>query len=364
MYLSILIAALQRPPIDPCNPSPCGKGATCSVNRDGNPVCRCEPGLVPKPDTISGCDYECYVDPDCSYGHVCLNHVCAPKPDPCNPSPCGRGAFCVVNRQGNPVCECEPGLVPKPDTITGCDHECYVDPDCASVGYGLVCLKNKCVERPDPCAPSPCGPRTTCVASRDGNPVCRCLPGFVPKPDTITGCGHECTTDPECRRDFGPDYVCEAYKCIPKPDPCHPSPCGPGAYCRMGPYDNAICECEDGLIPKPDTVTGCGPECTVDYDCGRGFICQNQRCVEKPDPCQPSPCGPGAFCMVDGRGNAICKYIRFRFEVAQFSHLPMSLFRCEENKIARIDTIVGCDYECQVDRDCGGGRAFVCTNYR
>ena len=68
--------------------------------------------------------------------------------------------------------------------------------------------------------------------------------------------------------------------------------------------------CQHGLIPKPDTITGCGPECTQDYDCNHGhgnFICQNNFCVEKPDPCDPSPCGPGANCMLDHTGNAICR---------------------------------------------------------
>ena len=69
--------------------------------------------------------------------------------------------------------------------------------------------------------------------------------------------------------------------------------------------------CQHGLIPKPDTITGCGPECTTDYDCNHGhghdFVCQNHFCVEKPDPCDPSPCGPGSNCMLDHTGNAICR---------------------------------------------------------
>ncbi len=296
------------PPVDPCNPSPCGRGTTCTVNRDGNPVCQCQPGLIPKPDTIAGCDVECTVDPDCPYGHVCLQHACVPRPDPCNPSPCGQGTTCTESRDGNPICNCLPGLIPKPDTISGCGPECYTDPDCAAIGYDLVCQNQKCVPRPDPCNPTPCGPRTTCIASRDGNPVCRCQSGFVPKPDTITGCDYECRTDYDCHQEYGRDHVCEAHQCVPRPDPCHPSPCGPGTTCRMGPYDNAICECLPNLVPKPDTVTGCGPECTTDYECGQGFICQNQRCVERPDPCDPSPCGPGAFCTIHN-GNAICKYV-------------------------------------------------------
>ena len=67
--------------------------------------------------------------------------------------------------------------------------------------------------------------------------------------------------------------------------------------------------CEPGLVPKPDTITGCGPECVHDPDCQTGFVCQNQRCIEKPDPCNPSPCGPGATCMVNNLGNPICRLI-------------------------------------------------------
>ena len=39
------------------------------------------------------------------------------------------------------------------------------------------------------------------------------------------------------------------------------------------------------MIPKPDTNTGCGPECVIDPDCSFDHICENQKCVEKPDAC-------------------------------------------------------------------------------
>ena len=45
---------------------------------------------------------------------------------------------------------------------------------------------------------------------------------------------------------------------------------------------NPICRCEPGLIPKPDTITGCGPECTRDPECQQGYVCQSQRCVPRP----------------------------------------------------------------------------------
>ena len=74
------------------------------------------------------------------------------------------------------------------------------------------------------------------------------------------------------------------------------------------------------MIPKPDTITGCGPECVRDPDCQYGEVCLNQRCVEKPDPCDPNPCGPGAVCMTNGIGNAICRYVESPEDL--YSHGP------------------------------------------
>jgi len=320
---------------DPCSPSPCGPGTTCTVNRDGNPECRCVPGFTPNPDTITGCKPECNIDPDCRMGMVCRAHRCAAKPDPCQPNPCGPGARCNVNNAGNAICTCEPGLIPKPDTITGCGPECVRDPDCQQ---GYICQSQRCVVKPDPCDPNPCGPGAECSVTRTGNAICRCQPGLIPNPDTISGCKPECVIDPDCQRGF----VCQNQKCIEKPDPCVPSPCGPGADCSVTRTGNAICRCQPGLIPNPDTISGCKPECVVDPDCQRGFVCQTQRCVEKPDPCDPSPCGPGAVCTVNIAGNPIC--------------------RCEPGLIPKPDTITGCGPECTRDPECQQG--YVCQSQR
>ena len=59
----------------------------------------------------------------------------------------------------------------------------------------------------------------------------------------------------------------------------------------------------------PDSISGCGPECLRDSDCPGELICkyQIQRCIPKPNPCDPSPCGHGTFCMVDSHGSAVCR---------------------------------------------------------
>merc|ERR1711963_1349337 len=329
-----------RAPTNPCVPSPCGQGTTCTINAAGNAICNCLPGLIPKPDTITGCGPECTTDRECRSGQVCLNQRCVDEPDPCNPSPCGPGARCSAPKQGNryanPICRCEPGLIPNPDTITGCKPECVRDPDCST---GYVCENQRCIEKPDPCNPSPCGPGARCMTNGNGNAICRCEPGLIPKPDTITGCGPECVIDPDCPG----DYVCESQKCIPRPAPCVPSPWGPGARCTVGPSGNPICRCEPGLIPNPDTITGCKPECVRDPDCpGRDYICENQKCVLKPDPCDPSPCGPGTRCMSNKIGNPIC--------------------RCLEGLIPKPDTITGCGPECERGPDCKTG--YICKNQK
>lgn len=177
-----------------------------------------------------------------------------------------------IPQEGRPFCKCPEGLVPDPTP------------------------EIKCLEPTDPCNPSPCGPGTSCTPNRDGNPICRCLAGLIPKPDTITGCGPECVVDPDCRSGF----VCENQRCLERPDPCNPSPCGPGTTCTTNSNGNPVCKCQSGLIPKPDTITGCGPECNIDPDCTLGYICSQQRCVERPDPCQPSPCGTGALSTPSG----------------------------------------------------------------
>jgi len=336
----VLVPRSTRPPSNPCQPSPCGPNTICTVNGVGNAICNCVPGMIPKPDTITGCGPECVRDPDCSTGEVCLNQRCVDEPDPCNPSPCGPGAVCsapkVGNRFSNPICRCEPGLIPKPDTITGCGPECVIDPDCSS---GYVCQNKRCIEKPDPCDPSPCGPGAVCTTNGGGNAICRCEPGLIPNPDTISGCKPECVRDPDCPG----DYVCEQQRCIPRPDPCDPSPCGPGAFCTVGPSGNPICRCEQGLIPNPDTITGCKPECVIDPDCpGRDYICQDQKCVLKPDPCDPSPCGPGTMCMANKLGNPIC--------------------RCLAGLVPKPDTITGCGPECTIDPDCKTG--YICQNQK
>ena len=211
----------QPAPRNPCEPNPCGPGSMC-IPQEGGPTCKCPEGLVPDPTPQQGCVV----------------------PNPCDPNPCGEDAMCIP-QEGRPFCKCPEGLEPDPSPEIRCS------------------VRN-------PCHPSPCGPGTSCTPNPQGNPICRCLPGLVPKPDTITGCGPECQVDPDVRQNifFRPlsqehislqcqyGYVCRNQRCVEKPDPCNPSPCGPGTTCTPSHQGNPICRCLPGLIPKPDTITG------------------------------------------------------------------------------------------------------------
>jgi len=206
---------------DPCNPSPCGPGTTCMANRDGNPICRCKARLIPKPDTITGCGPECVIDPDCKYGFVCESQQCIEKPDPCNPSPCGPGTTCTTNANGNPICKCKAGLIPKPDTITGCGPECTIDPDCQ---YGYICFQQKCVEKPDPCIPNPCGTGAVCIVQGISF-SCECPAGSVGDGTTVCNKG-ECLVDDDCSQ----DKACQKFNCV---DPCLSGTCSATDFCRV-----------------------------------------------------------------------------------------------------------------------------------
>lgn len=39
-----------------------------------------------------------------------------------------------------------------------------------------------------PCHPSPCGPNTDCMVNNGGNPICGCVPGFIPQGSPVDGC--------------------------------------------------------------------------------------------------------------------------------------------------------------------------------
>ncbi|XP_037076509.1 neurogenic locus notch homolog protein 1-like isoform X2 [Pollicipes pollicipes] len=117
-------------------------------------------------------------------------------------------------------------------------------------------------------------------------------------------------------------------------DPCGSSPCGPNTECSIDNRGIGVCQCLPGYFPKPNTVIGCGPQCVSDNECGSGFICQGQKCVQRTpsysgatgasshrgssgsgsnrntasvsaDPCSLGLCGTNANCN-NVNGRAVC----------------------------------------------------------
>src|SRR5437868_2007283 len=90
------LLADQPAVIDPCNPSPCGPYASCTVSIHQEPICTCQAYHYGAP-----CNPECILHSDCSPSRACINSRCI---NPCI-SGCGIDSHCkVINHQ--PVCFC------------------------------------------------------------------------------------------------------------------------------------------------------------------------------------------------------------------------------------------------------------------
>ena len=90
-----------------------------------------------------------------------------PKPDVCNPNPCGPSATAKSSR-GRCTCTCPSGLFGDP--YKGCRPECVLNSDCPRK---MACSENKCV---DPCLGT-CGINAKCRVFNH-IPTCTCPPGY------------------------------------------------------------------------------------------------------------------------------------------------------------------------------------------
>ena len=70
-----------------------------------------------------------------------------------------------------------------------------------------------------------------------------------------------------------------------------------------------------GKLPHTVIAVTCLNSCPFQYDheCDQGYVCEYNKCVEKPDPCDPNPCGMMAICTVDRYGEAKCECPRGTF---------------------------------------------------
>jgi peptidoglycan-associated lipoprotein len=103
----------------------------------------------------------------------------------------------------------------------------------------------------------------------------------------VQGMCQECALDANCKAGF----VCDANRCVPKPECSDKKGCGEGKKCTKGK-----CLVDDSLSSKV--------ECSVDDDCGSGLGCTKGKCVTK---------------TVEMSGNAACTFEPVRFEFNEFN---------------------------------------------
>ncbi len=209
--------------MNPCQPSPCENGGTCS-SPGGNFVCAC-------PDGFSG-------------------DRCEVKAIRCDSNPCTNGSICEDGTDGF-RCHCLPGF-----SGTSCetnDNECAVYPcqnggTCSDALNDFVCncrdgyVGKKCEYEANGCnPPNPCLNGGTCIEGDGHAFTCQCKDGY------------------------------SGIVCAVNVDDCAPNPCQNGGSCLDG-VGGASCQCLSGFI---------GQHCEVNVDDCAPNPCQNGgTCVD------------------------------------------------------------------------------------
>lgn len=92
----------------------------------------------------------------------------------------------------------------------------------------------------------------------------------------VQGQCQQCATDAHCQQGF----VCQATRCVPKPECTDNAACGAGRSCQAG-------KCVDNAADAP---------CAADADCAAGGRCKNNRCLPQGACTEAADCGEGRGC--------------------------------------------------------------------
>lgn len=234
-FLDIFILDEPPPPVNPCQPSPCGPNAECKANGE-TPSCSCLPEFIGNPPN---CRPECVSNTECSYNLACISQKCK---DPC-PGICGTNAECrVVNHVPNCVC------------IDGHEGNPFVQ--CQVV----IPIK---IEHITPCNPTPCGANAIC-REKNGAGACACLPEYIGNP--YEGCRPECMINSDCPS----NKACMRHKCN---DPC-PGTCGQNADCQVVNHLPS-CTCRPGYTGDPFKFCNLPPTISKNVATDHSFILNN-----------------------------------------------------------------------------------------
>lgn len=176
-------------------------------------------------------------------------------------------------------------------------------------------------------------------------------------------------------------FLAEPEKSAP-PTPCHPSPCGVNANCRVT-GNQEVCQCIPDYHGNPYDV--CRPECIGNSDCPRNKACIKNRCS---DPC-PGICGVEAICSVvnhipvctcpngmSGDAFRLCSPIHrvdepYEPDPCYPSPCGLNTFCRKSNNRAHCECLPGfsgspfgngCRPECTINSDCS--RNLACVNQK
>lgn len=100
---------VERAPINPCHPSPCGPNSVCRP-QNADAICSCLPNYIGR---APNCRPECTMDSDCPTTLACICDKCQ---NPCNGA-CAPNSHCTVLYH-RAHCLCDDGFTGDP--YTGC----------------------------------------------------------------------------------------------------------------------------------------------------------------------------------------------------------------------------------------------------
>ena len=100
----------------------------------------------------------------------------------------------------------------------------------------------------------------------------------------VQGQCQECATDANCKEGF----VCDANKCVPKPECKDDSKCPSGQKCKAGKCAVHECDkdgdCKNGGKCQANRCVVAAGVCTTNEDCATGEECKGGACVAKAEP--------------------------------------------------------------------------------